>query len=150
MVQVLLDHGANTNAENDQGETPLQIILKGNYNTHEDGIAIALLLLECGAAAYARDKVHVPPPELACCFGKEKIRQVLLGDVGKMKPENNQDMTAFWPWIQGEYSSQEHSLVVSHMFPRVRRGKKCTTHVQHNPAPFRFILWKARDGTHTA
>ena len=150
MVQVLLDHGANTNVENDQGETSLQIVLKSDYNTHEEGIAIALLLLRHSAEAYARDKYHVSSSELACCFGKETILQVLLGDGEKMKPENTWDLTTFCPWIQGEHFSRECRLIVSHMFSRLRHGRKCARHVQHNPAPFRIILWKARDGTNPA
>jgi ankyrin repeat protein len=147
IVQVLLDHGANANAEKDQGETPLQILLKGNHNAHEDGIGVARLLLEHGAEAYARDKYHMSTSDLACCFGREKIWRVLLGDGETFKPENNRDQNVFRLWIEGEYCSQEHSLGVSHIFPRVRRGWECARQVRHNPAGFRIIPWKARDGT---
>ena len=120
VVRVLLDHGANANAKNDQGETPLQIVLKCDYNMHEDGIIIALLLLERCVEAYARDQYHIAASDLACCFGREKIRRVLLGDEEILKPENKRDktidQTAFWLLIEGEYFFQEFSLGVSHIF----------------------------------
>ncbi|KAH8983016.1 ankyrin repeat-containing domain protein [Lactarius akahatsu] len=100
IVRVLLDHGANAGVEKDQGENPLQIVLRGNHNAQEDGVGVARLLLEHGAEAYARDKYHVSTSDLACCFGREKIRQVLLGDGGNSKPETNRDQTAFWLWIE--------------------------------------------------
>ncbi|KAH9061940.1 ankyrin repeat-containing domain protein [Lactarius vividus] len=99
IVRVLLDHGADADAEKDKGETPLQVVLRGNHNAQDDSVGIARVLLEHGAEAYAQDKYHVSTSDLACCFGKEKIRQVLLGDGGKFKPENNRDQTAFWLWI---------------------------------------------------
>ncbi len=125
IVRVLLDHGANADAEIDQGETPLQIVLGSNHNAQEDGVGIARLLLEHGAEAYARDKYHISTSDLACCFGKEKTGQVLLGGGENLKPENNRDQTAFRLWIEGKYYSQERILGVSHIFPRVRRRWEC-------------------------
>ena len=122
IAQVLLDHGANADAEKDQGKTALQIVLRGNYNAQEDGVGIARLLLEHGAEAYARDKYHIFTSDLACCFGKEKFGQVLLGGGEIFGLENNRYQTAFRQWIEGEYYTQEHSLCVSHIFPRVWRG----------------------------
>ncbi len=150
IVQVLLDHGANADAEKDQGETPLQIVLRGNHNAQEDGVGVARLLLEHGAEAYAQDKYHIPTSDLACCFGKEKIWQVLLGDGEIFKLEKYRNQTAFLLWIEGECYSQDHSLRVSHIFPRVRREWDCTRQVRHNPVTLRIIPWKARDGTNAA
>jgi ankyrin repeat protein len=103
VARVLLDHGANAEAEKDHGETPLQLALRGNHDAQEDGVGVARLLLEHNAEVYARDKYHISALDLVCCFGMEKIGQVLLVDGGKFKPEDKRDRTAFWLWVEGEY-----------------------------------------------
>ena len=110
IVRVLVDHGANANAEKGQGETPLQMVLRGYHNAHEDGVDIARLLLEHGAEAYARDNYPISTSDFACCFDKENIGRALLGDGEKSGPEDNQNQTAFWLWIKGECYSKEHSI----------------------------------------
>ena len=103
IVRVLLDHGANIDVENAQGETPLQIVLRSNDKVQEDGVSVARLLLEHGAEAYGRDKYHISTSDLACCFVREKIWEALLGEWEMFKSENNRDQTAFRLWIEGEY-----------------------------------------------
>ena len=104
IVRVLLEHGANADAKKDQGETPLQLaFLKGSHGAQENGVGVALLLLEHGAQVCARDKYHISMSDLACCIWKEKFGTMLTGGGGDFKPENNQDQTAFRLWIEGEY-----------------------------------------------
>ena len=151
IVRVLLEHGANADAENDRGETPLQLALtrRGRHDA-QDGVDIAQLLLEHGAEAYGRDKYHISASDLACCFGNEKIRQVLLVDGGKFEQENNPDQTAFWVWIEGGYNYLKHSFRELHIFPRVQRGWKGPRQVRHNPVTLRIIPRKAGDGASAA
>ena len=145
IVRVLLDNGANTDAENDEGKTPLQIAIRGAGNLQDNGVGLARLLLEHGAEAYARVKYHVSASDLGCCFGKEKIAQVLLGDGNPFRPENTWD-PAFRPWIEGEYHSQERTLRVSHIVPRVRLRRQYTRDVRNNPVTFCIIPGKSRNG----
>ena len=119
IVRVLLDHGAKVDAESNRGETPLQLALsqRGGHEA-EDGIGVAKLLLEYGAEAYGRNTYYISASDLACCFGNEKIGQVLLVDGGKFIADNR-DQTAFWLWIEGECYSLELSSGGLHIFPRV-------------------------------
>ena len=151
VVRLLLEHGANADAENDRGETPLQLALaqRGHHDA-QDGIYIAQLLLEHGAKVYGRDKYHISTSDLACCFGNEKIRQVLLVDGGKFEQENNPDQTAFWVWIEGGYNYLKHSFRELHIFPRVQRSWKGPRQVRHNPVTLRIIPRKAGDGASAA
>ena len=104
IIRVLLDHGANVDAEKDRGETPLQLaISKGSHDAQEGGVGVAFLLLEHGAQLYSRDKYHISTSDLAYFAWKEKIGPMLVGTGGNLKPENNQDQTAFRPWVEGEY-----------------------------------------------
>ena len=102
IVRVLLNHGAITDVVNNQGKTPSQIIIRSNGDAQGVGVSTARLLLEHGAEAYARDKYHMSTSDLACCFVKEKIGQVLLGDGAIYRPENSWD-PIFRLWIEGEY-----------------------------------------------
>jgi ankyrin repeat protein len=117
IVRVLLDYGANVDAKNGQDETPMQLaFLRGSHDAQEDGVSVALLLLEHGAKVYARDKYNISTSDLARCIRKEKIGQTLVGSRGKVEPENNKDHTAFRLWIEGEYYAHEYSLRLSHIF----------------------------------
>ncbi|KAN0141840.1 Ankyrin repeat-containing domain protein [Lactarius tabidus] len=101
IVRVLLDYGANVDVEKNRGETPLQLALtRRGHHDAQNGPGVARLLLEHGAEAYGRDTYHISSSDLACCFGNEKIGQVLLVDGGKFKPGDNRDQTAFWLWIE--------------------------------------------------
>jgi ankyrin repeat protein len=102
IVRVLLDHGANANAEKDKGETPLQLALRGNRDAHKDGAGVAQLILESAVGAYSRDNYDISTSDLMCCFG-ENTGQVLHVGGGKSDPEDNQDRTVFWLWMEGEY-----------------------------------------------
>jgi ankyrin repeat protein len=121
VVRVLLDDGANIDIENDQGRTPLQVAIRSNGHSQSDGVGVARLLLAHGAEAYARDKYPTSTSDLARYFGKEKIRQVLLGNGPFAAPESSWD-GAFRLWMEGKFYSQENTLQVSHIVPRVRRG----------------------------
>ena len=145
IVRVLLDHGANPEVENNLGKIPLQIVMWSNGDARGDDVGIARLLLEHGAEAYARDKYQISTSDLVCCFRKEKIRQVLLGDGDIYKPENSWD-TPFRLWIEGEYYSQEHAPQVSHIASRARRRWKCTGDVRNNPVAFGIIPGKSGNG----
>ncbi len=103
IVRVLTDHGANADAENDEGRTALQEVLRGNRNLQEDGVAVAQLLLERSAETYARDKYHITASELALCLGEQKIWQVLPDNGVESGSENDRDRTAFHLWLNGEY-----------------------------------------------
>jgi hypothetical protein len=48
----------------------------------EDGVGVALLLLEHSAQVYARDKYHISTSDLARCIWKEKIGQTLVDSDG--------------------------------------------------------------------
>jgi ankyrin repeat protein len=97
-------------AENDEGRTPLQEVLRVGRLSH-DGASVARLLLEHGAEVYGREKYHVTASDLAFCFGKDKLWQVLLAHSAELSPKNDRDRTAFHLWLKGDYYySQGHGL----------------------------------------
>ena len=110
VVRVLLDHGANADAKDDQGKTPLQLALWGQ--SQEDGVGVALVLLEHCAQVYAREKYNMSTSDLARCILK-KIGETPFGSGGTIKSEGNRDHSAFRLWIEGEYYVHENGLRVS-------------------------------------
>jgi ankyrin repeat protein len=78
IVRTLLDHGASTDAKSVQGEIPLQLaFLRGNDDAEENGVGVALLLLEHGAQFHARHKYQISASNFLGCLWKEKIGRVL-------------------------------------------------------------------------
>jgi ankyrin repeat protein len=66
IAKFLLDHGANANAETDQGQTPL------HFAAYNDAEMIVELLIEHGAHTSAAARDGTTPLHLACLAGKSK------------------------------------------------------------------------------
>ena len=121
IVRVLLDSGANTDVENDQGKIPLQMALMRDGHSQGNGIGIARLLLAHGAEAYARDKFPISASNLAGCFAKEEIGQVLLDNGDPSQTESSWDET-FLLWMEGKYHSQMKNIISWCLIPFLGRG----------------------------
>ena len=76
VAPVLLNHGANPNAENNRGETPLHRLLKCDY-FKDHHLDIVQLLLEHGANPNTRDKNDVIPLQLASRNGTQEVARLL-------------------------------------------------------------------------
>ncbi|KAH9056837.1 ankyrin [Lactarius vividus] len=90
IVQVLLDYGAIADAENDDGETPLDRASQGNYYSGADGASIARLLLERGVDVNARNKSKNTPLHSAAFNEMLEIVPVLL-DYGAIADAENDE-----------------------------------------------------------
>ena len=90
IASLFLDDGANVNAANEQGKTPLHLVSRGDYR---HGVGIAELFLERGANPNARNKDYVTPLQLASDRWRLDIAslRVLLDYNAKAHPENDQD-----------------------------------------------------------
>ena len=152
VVRVLLDHGANADAKNDQGKTPLQLALwRESHESQEDGVGVALALLEHSAKGYARDKYNMSTSDLVRCILKEKIVHTLVGSRGRIKSEGNRDQRAFRLWIEGEYCAPSNIVPEYHTYCfRQWRGWESSRQVRHNPIPLCGLPWKSRGDTKAA
>jgi ankyrin repeat protein len=78
IVQLLLDHSSNPNAENEEGRTPLDSVTRGKYKSPEHGVSIARLLLELGVNVNAQENNRFTPLHWATFYGKLEVVQVRL------------------------------------------------------------------------
>lgn len=78
MVQLLLDHGASVNAEDNLLRTPLHHVTAGEYAVEEDGVRVSRLLIERGADVNAQDLHCETPLHLASSTGRIGVVLALL------------------------------------------------------------------------
>ncbi|KAN0142126.1 Ankyrin repeat-containing domain protein [Lactarius tabidus] len=119
-LQVFVDHGANANAENDKGKTPLHLVSQGDYDSQENGVVVARLLLQRGVDVHAHDKDHDTPLHSAAFKGVLEIAGVLLDHGANVNAENKQGRTPLHQVAQGTYDSQERGVSVARLL--VERG----------------------------
>ena len=112
---MLLDHGANLNAENDEGKTPLNLVSQDDYDSEEHGVSIARLLLQRGVDVHVKDKDHNTPLHSAAFSGMLEIARVLLDHGADVNAENKQGETSLHLVAQGKYDSQERGVGVARL-----------------------------------
>ncbi|KAH8978398.1 ankyrin repeat-containing domain protein [Lactarius akahatsu] len=78
---MLVDRGANVNAEDNRGRTPLHRALEDRYQSDKDFFAVAQLLMERGADVDARDKDDETPLHLSSYIPEVELLRMLL-DLG--------------------------------------------------------------------
>ncbi|KAN0142123.1 Ankyrin repeat-containing domain protein [Lactarius tabidus] len=120
IVKLLLDHGANPNAENGQGRTPLDSVTRGKYKSREHGVSIARLLLELGADVNAQEDNKFTPLHWAAFNGKLEIVHVLLDRGANGNAENDEGKTPLHLVSQGDYDTQEHGVSIARLL--LQRG----------------------------
>jgi ankyrin repeat protein len=106
-ARLLLDHGAQVNAKNYRGETPLHLVSRGEYDSPDDGVRIVELLLERGTDLNSQDNVGWTPLHAASYTGKPEITQVLLHHGAKVDAENDLGETPLHLTRQGKSGSQD-------------------------------------------
>jgi ankyrin repeat protein len=81
IARVLLNHGAQADAKNNRGETPLHEVSHGEYESQADGVGLAQLLLARGVDVNAQDNEGLTPLHGASWCGKLEIARLLLEHV---------------------------------------------------------------------
>src|SRR6266702_3313161 len=135
-LQLLLDYGANPDAENDEGETPLNLVSRG-YGPEQDCVGIARLLLECGVDVNARKKNKTTPLHSAASGGMLKTAEVLLDHGAIADAENDEGETPLNLVSQGGYGSQDGIDIARLLLERgvdVNARKKNKTTPLHSAA----------------
>ena len=131
IVRLLLDHGADSNAETRLGLKLLHQVSFGMYEC-QDGVRIAELLLTHGAEVDARNKDHWTPLHIACQNGKLEVVRLLLDHGAEVNAETDIGEKPLHKVSYGKYRSQEDGVRVEELLlehgadVNTRRNDYCT------------------------
>ncbi|KAH9031251.1 ankyrin repeat-containing domain protein [Lactarius hengduanensis] len=93
VARILLEHGADANIENDDGKTPLHLLLETRIHDGGEACGLIRLLLEHGAEVNRRDKSNQTPLHLAMGGNRFKLARILLEHGADASMENDDGKT---------------------------------------------------------
>ena len=125
IVRLLLGRGAEANAEAEGGMKLLHQVSFGLYESQEDGVRIAELLLEHGAEVDTRDKDHWTPLHFSSRLGKLEMVRLLLDHSAEVNAETEKGEQPLHEVSYGEYRSQEDGVRVAQLL--LERGADVNT-----------------------
>ena len=111
IVQVLLDHGAEADARNADGQNPLHRVpqLQYYHSLHGANIVMQLLKHEVGSDVNERDKDQETPLHLASYYLSSDLVKVLLDYGAQVDAEDNRGLTPLHQLVLGNHKCQSLS-----------------------------------------
>ena len=130
LAGTLLEHGADSNVENNEGDTPFHILSESDIKDDRKMLNLVQLLLKKGAEVNRRDKDKETPLHLAIHRNRLMLAEVLLKNGADSIAENNEGQTPLhvlselrcWPRDEGDILHLALSLL-KHGAEVNRRGK---------------------------
>ena len=144
IVRLLLNHGADANAETVEGLKLLHQVSFGPYECQEDGVRIAELLLKHGAEVDTRDYDYATPLHLAFCHGKLEIVRLFLDHGAEVNAETENGEKPLHKVSHGEYRSQEDGVRVAQLL--LERGSDVNPPCKDHWTPLRAASYFGKVG----
>ena len=114
IARLLLDHGAQVNAKNYRWEIPLHLVSRGEYDSPDEGVRVAKLLLERGTDMNAQTVFGWTSLHYASYNGRHEISQFLFHCGARVKLENCLGETALHVVREGRYGTH-NAVRVAHL-----------------------------------
>jgi ankyrin repeat protein len=111
IVRLLLDHGAELEANCDVGEKPLHFVSCGAYKSQVDGVRTAQLLLKRGANVNTRRHDRSTPLNVASRFGMFEIVRLLIDHGAEVDAADHFGKTPLYQVSRANYEPQEDNRV---------------------------------------
>ena len=140
---MLLDHGVNVDTENDQGETPLHVLSRGEFDTQQ-GVQTARLLLEHGADVNARRKDGCTSLHLASFEGRVEVAQLILEHGANPKLESEGGDTALHLVSLSDFDIQEQDVSIARLL--LERGVDVNARDKDGFTSLHYAAFKGRVG----
>ncbi|KAF8264916.1 hypothetical protein EI94DRAFT_1664258 [Lactarius quietus] len=107
---------------NDQGQTPLDLLLESNNNT-EDASDLVELLLMYATIVDAQDRNNETPLQLPSCEGVSEIAQTLRNDSGDVSVGDNMDPSATTSLLAAQKGDEEIPQPMTPNSSQMRRNR---------------------------
>jgi ankyrin repeat protein len=143
LVLLFLDHGANTNAEDDQGRTPLYRVVQDMNYSYKDRFTAAQLLIEHGADVNIQDKSRVSPLHLASQFLKTELVQFFLDHGANPNAENARGWTPLHLVVLERYGgSEEDRFEAARLL--IAGGADVNARSKNNRTPLHLVSYRLK------
>ena len=140
ITTVLLDHGANTNAKNKDGETPLHRVSQDKDSSKHDGVSVTRLLLERGVDVHAMDKSGNTALHCAAFRAWSWVATVLLDYGADTNAKNWRGETLLHLVSRGEYVIREHGVDITQLL--LKRGMDVNAKEKDEWTPLHWATFK--------
>jgi ankyrin repeat protein len=144
VARVLLENGANAKAETECGDTPLHIVSRGDYDSQEDGVGIARLLLEYNVDVDAPNKNHYTALHWTAFGERLQITQLLLDHGANPNVETEQGGTPLVLLVasEGKCDCPEHGVAIARLL--LDRGADVNAHMKDMFTPLHWAAFNGR------
>ena len=109
LARILLDHGADANAENNDGKTPLHLLSESRVH-NGDALELIRVLLKHGVAVNRRDKNNQTPLLLAMWRGQLELARILLDHGADATVEKTNGKTPVHLLLESQIRDQGKAL----------------------------------------
>jgi cytohesin len=140
LAEILLERGADANAQNIDVMTSLHILLESEIDDEGDILNLALLLLKHGAEVNIRDKDNETPLYLAIRWNRFKLAEILLERGADAIAENNEGQTPLH--ILSESDIKDGDNLLNLVLLLLKHGAAVNSRDKNNQTPLHIaILW---------
>jgi ankyrin repeat protein len=138
LAEILLEHGADANAENNKVMTPLHVLPESQIKDEGDIINLALLLLKHGAKVNRQDKDNETPLHRAIRWDRFMLAGLLLEHGADANAESSRGTTPLH--ILSESRIKEEGIILNLASSLLKNGAEVNRRDKNNEIPLHLAI----------
>jgi ankyrin repeat protein len=142
IARLLAEHKADINSRDNEGKTPLYLLLEDSSRDDDNILELARLLLERGTDVNIRTTKEWTLLHAASFWGRLEIAKLLLDHGANPNVENDQGLTPLHRVSQGKYTSQEQGVGIARLL--LERGVDVNARTKNRSTPLLSAAFKGR------